>query len=140
MKDLTLAIVTALKANTALTTYGSPVIGTRIYRKGSVSTNPTIPYITVSRVDSTRDDDTNTGHRAHSRIQCTGFETNDFKADTLSELIADALHRMQNATLAAGTSNVYVISVKDAGMSPDENTDIPLYWYNRDFMIHYSYR
>ena len=136
MTDLLLAIITKLKADTAVTA----VVGTKIYRRGSVPTNPTAPYIIVSRVDNLRDTDTNTGRYAHARLQCSAFASTDSVVANVSELIANSLHRTANTYLVAGTEGVYVISVRDAGSTPDENTDIPLYMEHRDFMIHYDYR
>jgi hypothetical protein len=137
LRDVTLAIVSALKANTPITA----IVGTRIYRKGSVpATIPGSSWIIVSKIPGIRDDDTNTGRRAHTRIQCSAFAPSDFAADTLSELIADCLHRKQNTAMTAGASYVYVITVEDAGTATDENSDIPLYTYHRDFTIHYSYK
>lgn len=135
MKDIILAAITALRGNTPVAT----VVGTRVYRK-KLPPDATYPAITVSRVDNNRDDDTSTGRYAHSRIQCTAWAATDGAADNLSELIADCLHRTKNTILTAGTGRVYVVSVKGAGTVPDENPDIPLYMYHRDFMIHYDYR
>ena len=134
MRDIPLAVVAALKANTAV----AAIVSARVYRKGSVPVNPTVPYIVVSKVDNNRDGDTSTTRYEHSRVRCTGFETTDIKADILSEAIADALHR-QTITVPATstTSGVYLVSIFDAGSMPDENTDIPLYMYHRDFMIEY---
>jgi len=50
------------------------------------------------------------------------------------------LHRTKNTLLAAGTRKVWVTSIKDAGMTTDENADIPIYMEHRSFMINYDYR
>jgi hypothetical protein len=137
LRDVTLAFVAALKANAAI----AAVVGTRVYRKGSVPTTiPGSSWIIVSKIPGVRDDDTNTGRRAHTRIQCSAFASTDLAADTLSELIADCLHRKQNTAMTAGASYVYVITVEDAGTATDENSDVSLYTYHRDFTIHYSYK
>jgi len=134
MKDITLAAITALKADPAVV----PVVGTRVYRK-NLPANPTFPAIAVSKVDDIRDSDSNTGRYGHVRIQCTSFATTDGVGDNLSELIGDALHGTVNTFLTAGTDKVYVIGIEDAGVVPDVNTEIPLYLYHRDFRILYSY-
>lgn len=136
MSDLILAVITKLLANASVVA----LVGTKIYRRGSVPTRPVIPYVIVYQVDGTRDNDTSTGRYAHSRIQCSAFAAADLAAANISETIADCLHRTQNAALVAGASNVYVVSVKDAGIATDENPDIPLYTHHRDFKIHYDYR
>jgi hypothetical protein len=137
VRDVVLAMITKLKADTPVST----VVLTRVYRR-NLPANPTFPAITVTRIDKIRDDDTSTGRYAHARIQCTAWAADDGTAENLSELIANCLHRTTNTILTAGTSNVYVVSVKDAGGVPDENTDLvpPIYMEHRDFMIHYDYR
>ena len=133
MKDIILAVITRLKADLVT------VVGTRVYRK-NLPANPTFPAIAVSKVDDIRDSDSSTGRYGHVRVQCTAFsKAGDGEADNLSELIADALHSTVNTFLAAGTGIVYVVSIEDAGMVPDVNTEIPLYLYHRDFRIEYSY-
>jgi hypothetical protein len=135
VRDIPLAVVTALKANTAV----AAIVGTRVYRKGSVPTNPTIPYIVVSKVDNNPGEDTSTTQYETSRIRCTGFETSDLKADALSEAIRTVLHRKTITVPATSTTGgVYLVSIFDAGSVPDENTDIPLYMYHRDFMIEFT--
>jgi hypothetical protein len=137
VRDLVLAAITALKADTPVAT----VVGVRVYRK-NLPPGATFPAITVSRVSNLRDDDTNTVRYAHSRIQCTAWsKTSDGEADNLSELIANCLHRTTSTVLSTGTTScVSVISIEDAGIVPDENTDIPLFMYHRDFIIHYDYQ
>lgn len=134
MRDIVLAVITRLKADPAIIT----AVGTKVYRR-NLPANPTFPAITVTRIDKIRDGDTNTGRYAHARIQCTAWASTDGVAENLAELIADCLHRTTNTILTAGTGTVYVVSVKDAGGVPDENTDIPLYMEHRDFTVHYDY-
>ena len=135
MRDIVLGIITRLKANTALAT----AVSTRIYRRGSVPKSPTVPYVLVSTIDSIRDIESSTVKYGHSRVQCSVFASTDLSSANISELIADSLHRLTNTTLNAGTGSVYVISVKDGGTTPDENSEIPVYMYHRDFMIIHSY-
>ncbi len=131
MKDLTLAIITRLKAATAITN----VTGTRIYR-AKLPNNPTFPAITVSRVDAKRQNHSHNGRRVgQSRIQCTAWATSDGAADNLSELIADSLNAVDNTYMAPG---VYVIRSDDQGSFPDVNPDLDLWLMHRDFMIQYQ--
>jgi len=135
MMDIVYAVITALKADSAIAT----ACGTRIYRK-RLPTNPTFPAITVQAVDKIRDSDTNTGRYGHSRIQCTSWATTPGPDEDISEMCADALHRLTNTRMTYGTNKgVYVVSIIDAGGVPDENTEIPLYMEHRDFWIEYDY-
>lgn len=129
MKDVTLAIITRLKADGPL----AAVVGARVYRKGSVPTNPTAPYVIVSKVDGNRQNLTHNRVRVErTRIQCSGFAATDRVADDLSGLIADSLNMVTDTYLTPG---VFVVSIFDQGAVPDENTEIPLYTYHRDFMV-----
>lgn len=131
MKDLPLAIITRLKAATAVTN----VTGPRIYR-GKLPNNPTFPAITVSRVGAKRLNYSHNNRRiGQSRIQCTAWATSDGAADNLSELIADSLNAVDNTYMAPG---VYVIRSDDQGTVPDVNPDLDLWLVHRDFMIQYQ--
>ena len=131
MKDITVAIITRLKADAVI----SGLVSTRVYR-AILPTTPIFPAITVSRIDGKRDNTTNTGKYATSRIQCTAWAPTDSGADALSEAIADSLNLVQNTYLAPG---INVVDIADAGTVPDNNPDIPLWIYHRDFMINYVY-
>jgi len=140
VRDVVLAVITRLKADTSIQTVIGISPNQRIYRK-NLPANPTFPAITVTRIDKKRDNQkSNTGRYADARIQCTAWATDDGTAENLSELIADSLNRTVNITLTAGTSWVTITSIFDAGGVPDENTDISLYMEHRDFMIMYSYK
>lgn len=129
MKDVTMAAITRLKADTAI----AAVVGAKVYRKGSVPTNPVAPYIIVSKVDDNRPNLTHNRIRiGKTRIQCSCFASTDPVSDNLSELIADCLNMATDTYMAPG---VFVVSIFDQGATPDENTAIPLYMYHRDFMI-----
>jgi len=129
MKDVVLAISTWLKANTAIAT----VVGAKVYRKGSIPSNPVAPYIIVSKVDDNRPSTTHNRTRTgRTRIQCSAFASTDLVADNLSSLIADSLNMVTDTYMAPG---VFAISIFDQGAVPDENAEIPLYMYHRDFMI-----
>jgi hypothetical protein len=134
VRDVVLAVITRLKADTSV----AAVVSTRVYRK-KLPVSPTFPAITVDRVDKARDADTNTGRYGHMRVQCTAWSSTIGPEENLSELIADSLHRCKNSILTAGTSTVYVVSIRDAGGMPDSNDEIPLYMEHRDFTVHYDY-
>ena len=134
--DLVLAVITRLKADTAV----AAVTGTRIYRKGDAPKVPTYPYIEVSEVSDVGDDDTSTSAYASARIQCTCLATSsDRAASQLSKKARRALHRITSTVLPAGAGSVYVISILDAGDGSDMNADIPLFMYYRDFAVRYNY-
>jgi hypothetical protein len=137
MKDPVLAIITRLKADTAV----AAVVSTRVYRM-ALPTSPVFPAITVSRVSNIRDlVGNNTGKYAQTRIQCTAWAATDGVADSLSELIADSLNGIANTLISPGTGviPVYFIGCDDAGTVPDSNMDVPVFMYHRDFLIDYAY-
>lgn len=140
MRDVVLAVITRLKADTSIAAVVGAYPNQRIYRK-KLPNDPVFPAITVDRVDKVRDGDTSTGTYANMRVQCTAWATSPGPEENLADLIADSLHRCANTILPAGTSNVYVISIKDAGGIPDANMDLvpPLYMEHRDFRVHYDY-
>jgi hypothetical protein len=132
MKDPVLAIITRLKADTAV----AGVVSTRVYRM-ILPTSPVFPAITVSRVDNKRTNECHAGgHNAVSRIQVTCWASSDGVADNLSELVADSLNRVTSINLSPG---VWIVSIFDAGTVPDNNPDIPVYMYHRDFVVKYGY-
>jgi hypothetical protein len=134
LKDPTLAVISTLKANTAV----SALVGTRVYRATlppdySVSTSG--PAIAVVRVDKIQDEPTNSSKYATARIQCTTFATSDHAAENLSDLILAALEDKQN-TLIEG---VAISDIEDAGSVPDNSDGLTLGVYrdNHDFRIQY---
>jgi len=132
MKDVTLAVMTRLLADTTIT----DVVSTRVYRR-RLPQSTVFPSITVTRIDAIRDRDTNTGRYATARLQCSVFDTIAGRCEDISEMIADNLHRK----IDTYGSGVYIVSVKDAGDITDENTDMnPAVFINhRDFMVEYAY-
>ena len=128
--DLTIALITAMKADAAI----SAIVGTHIYRRGSVPTTVTAPYVIVYTITDLAD------KQADARVQCSCFAATDYATSTLSKTIRNALHRTKNTLLQAGARKVWVTSIKDAGMTTDENADIPIFIENRDFAINYDYR
>jgi hypothetical protein len=136
MRDVVYALITLLKADSKV----AAVAGTKVYRK-KLPLNPTFPAITVSKVDGIRDEITNTGGYAHSRVQVTTWAETPGPEEDLAETCANVLHRLTNKTVLYGTNQwVRIISVRDAGSIPDDNAEIPLYMEHRDFMIHYDYQ
>lgn len=131
--DVVTAVMTKLEVTAAVTTVATG----GVHRK-RLPKKPTFPAIVVSEVDDIADIDSNTGGWAHTRIQCTVWATDDGIAGNLSKLIRKALHGIQNTMLPAGTGFVYVVSIRDAGSVPDENTDISVYLNHRDFKILYD--
>ena len=129
--DLTTALITAMKADSTI----SAIVSTRIYRRGSTPTTVTAPYIIVYTTS-----DTAAQVSADARVQCSCFAGSDAVVSSLSKTIRNALHRTKNTLLSAGARKVWVTSIKDAGMTTDENSDIPIYMEHRSFTINYDYR
>ena len=127
MRDITLAIINILLADTAV--YN--VVGLRVHRV-ELPTGPTLPAIVVSKIDDIRPNDTSTPY-GRSRIQTTVFATSDGAADNLSGMIADSLNQVINTIL----SGVIIVGIEDAGTFSDNNTDIGTWMYHRDFMVMY---
>ena len=128
--DLTTALITAMKADSTI----SAIVSTRIYRRGSTPTTVTAPYIIVYTTSDIAD------KQADARVQCSCFAGSDAVVTSLSKTVRNALHRTKNTLLSAGARKVWVTSIKDAGMTTDENSDIPIYMEHRSFMINYDYR
>lgn len=131
--DLTIALITAMKADATI----SAIVGTRIYRRGSLPTTVTAPYVIVYTITDLADPQK---QRGDAKIQCSCFAGSDLVVSGLSKTIRNALHRTKNTLLPAGARKVWVTSIKDAGMTTDENTDIPIYMEHRSFAINYDYR
>jgi hypothetical protein len=136
MKDITLAVITHLKANTTLAGYTGISPNQRIYR-ASLPQVPTHPCIVVWPIDTKRLNISHSGNRiGQSRIQCTVYATTDVSGNQISEIVADDLHGLNNAHLGVG---VQVIRVDDAGVRIDANPNIGKYLYHRDFLIQHYY-
>ena len=132
MKDIVTAIQTRLKADTSIST----IVGSRIYRKGAVPTDPTPPYIIITKIDPTRKILAHNRSRiGNTRIQFSVFASTDLIADNLSELIADSLNMVADTYLHPG---VFAIRIDDQGAVPDENNDVPVYMYHRDFIVQHN--
>jgi hypothetical protein len=138
MKDITLAVITKLKANTTLcsSTYVGATPNQRVYR-ASLPQLPTFPCIAVTKIDSRRLNLYHNGRRiGQSRVQCTTFATKEVDAATISELIADTLHGLTSTTPGVG---VYVVRVDDGGERVDADPNLGKYLYHRDFLIQHYY-
>lgn len=127
MRDITLAIINRLLADTAI----AAVVSTRVYR-AELPVTPTLPAIVVSKIDDLRPNDTWMPY-GRSRIQVTTFATNDGQADDLSGMIADSLNITVNTIL----SGVNIVAIEDAGTFSDNNPDAGIWMYHRDFMVNY---
>lgn len=139
MKDITLAVITKLKANTTLcsTSYVGATPNQRIYR-ASLPSIPTWPCIVVTLIDTHRLNATHNRQRiAQSRIQCTTFASKDVDAATISDLIADILHGADSLHLGVG---VHAIRIDDGGVRFDAVAgNLGKYLYHRDFLIEHYY-
>ena len=82
--DPVLAMITALKATTAVTA----ITSTKIYRTDDVPINPVPPYIIVSNVS-----DVAAVQLADSRVQCSCYAASDRVALGISNTIRKEWHR-----------------------------------------------
>jgi hypothetical protein len=127
MRDVTLAIVNRLLADTNVATK----VATRVYR-AELPGDPTLPAIVVSKIDDMRPNDTNEPY-GRARIQVTIFATNDGLADDISGMVADSLNQVVNCYL----TGVIIVGIEDAGTRSDNNPDVGIWMYHRDFMVNY---
>ena len=110
------------------------VVGTKVYRN-SFPIGVTFPCITVKRIDGARTNDTHqTTGRSRARVQVSVFASTDEAADTLNQLVADALNSLHDIPL----SSAYVIRCSDAGDSPLISTVAGVLGWRRDFLIIYQ--
>jgi hypothetical protein len=135
MKDAVLAVITVLKADTAI----AALVGTRVYKdifpsSWSISSGSAI---VVPWIDGIRDKANSTGKYAKTRIQITIAAATGTAAKNLSDLVANALSNLEG-TVQFG---VYLVDVDDAGERPDNSDAVGLgiYRVNHDFMITYSF-
>lgn len=127
MRDVTLAVINRLLADSNV----SGKVSTRVYRAELPST-PTLPAIVVSKVDDVRPNDTNTPY-GQSRIQVTIFASNDGLADDISGMVANSMNQVVNTYLTTLT----FVNIEDAGARSDNNPDLGVWMYHRDFMVTY---
>lgn len=127
--DITLAVITGLKANTAI----AAAVSTKVYRK-SLPINSAFPCLVVSKVDDIRPL-AHSGRYSRARVQVTSYAVTDLAADTLSEQVADALHGTQNTVM----NHVGIVGIEDGGTRTDIVLDAGVYLYHRDFLIEYWY-
>lgn len=133
MKDILLATITLLKANTAV----AAIVGTRVYRN-NLPVNYKISdgsAIVVVLVDKVQNEITSSAKYAAARVQCTSFAATGAAAEILSDLILAALEDQQN-TLVSG---VEIVDVDDVGSVPDYSDGLTcgMYRDNHDFKIIY---
>lgn len=129
MTDITLAIITGLKADTAV----AAVVGSRVHRK-SLPVNPVFPCIVVSKIDDIRALN-HSGRYSRARVQATSYGTTDLITDNLSERVADALHGSKNTVV----NRVGIVGIEDGGTRTDVVLEAGVYLYHRDFLIEYWY-
>lgn len=135
MADPVLALQTRIKTLTDITA----IVGTRIYRIGSVPTNPTRPYLLLPGTISDPDyGSTNTTDASVARVQVSVFADDDLVPEMISQLLKKKVP-CTNAVLPAGTDFLRVTRIVNAGAEPDVNTDAKIYMRHRDFMIYYAY-
>ena len=127
MKDIVLAVMNQLLADSAVST----AVGSQIYRAKLDQYN-TLPAIVVSRIDAIRPNDTNEDY-INSRIQVTVYASNDGLADDICEMTANCLNRYVNSMMGG----VYIVSMMDQGSMSDNNPEIGIWMYHRDFMVNY---
>jgi hypothetical protein len=128
MRDITLAIINRLLADTAIST----AVSTRVYR-AELPITPTLPAIVVSKIDDIRPNNTSEPY-GNSRIQVTVFASSDGLADDTSGKVADALNQVVNTML----TGVIIVNIEDAGTFSDNNPDAGIWMYHRDFMVNYQ--
>lgn len=136
MKDTVAAVITLLKADTAV----KALVGTKVYRGGDIPTTPVKPFIAVDWVTRVPDSPTSSATYASDRIQVVLFEVSGAKAAILSDLVAEALRydRIANTVV----NGVEIADVDDRGAVPD-NSDGPTtgtFRDNHDFKITYRLR
>jgi hypothetical protein len=129
--DVTAAIIDYLKSDPRLIA----TISDRVYRADFPSFQQ-LPAVKVEKIDDLRG-----GHSSHTkystaRVQVTSYAKTDAEADSVNELVGDALDCIQNTV----TGRLYLISCRDAGVVPDSNPKVPIYVYHRDFTVMYSVR
>ena len=127
MKDIVLAVMNQLLADSAVST----AVGSQIYRAKLDQYN-TLPAIVVSRIDAIRPNDTNEDY-INSRIQVTVYASNDGLADDICEMTANCLNRYVNSMLGG----IYIVSMMDQGSMSDNNPEVGVWMYHRDFMVNY---
>lgn len=127
MKDIVLAIMNQLKADTNIAT----AVGTQVFR-ARLEPGETLPAIVVSRIDAIRPNDTNEDY-INSRVQVTVYASNDGLADDICEMVANTLNRFVNNMLGG----IYIVSMMDQGSMSDNNPEIGIWMYHRDFMVNY---
>jgi hypothetical protein len=133
--DLVLAVTTRLNALTQITA----LVDTRIYRRDDIPETPTTPYIVVYEIgDPPSGSNFNTNDSSLARVQCSCFASKDREAAAISKTLKKRLP-CNDVILTAGTEQIRVTYLKDAGDIPDENAEIPLYMRHRDFRILYAY-
>lgn len=135
MADPVLALQTRIKSLTGI----SALVGTRVYRIGSVPTAPTLPYLLLpGTISDIGDACTSSSDNGHARVQVSVFAASDVSAEAISQALKKEVP-CGLLLLQSGTDYLRVTSIEDAGAVPDMNTEAKVYIRNRDFRIAYAY-
>ena len=133
--DPALAMQTRIKGIPEITA----LVQTRVYRIGSVPATPTYPYLIINApISDNEEGSTNTTDNSAARIQVSAFASTDPAVEILSQLLKKKVP-CHDVILPSGTDFIRVERIANAGASPDQNTDVPVYIRNRDFRITYAY-
>ena len=127
MKDIVLAIMNQLKADTNI----AAAVGTQVFR-AKLEPGYNLPSIVVSRIDAIRPNDTKEDY-INSRVQVTVYANTDGLADDICEMVTNTLNRYVNSMLGG----IYIVSMMDQGSMSDNNPEIGIWMYHRDFMVNY---
>jgi len=136
MPDPVLALQTRIKGLTQITA----LVGTRVYRIGSVPPTPTLPYLLLpGAISDIGDACTSSSDNGHARVQVSVFASSDVTAEAISQALKKWVP-CGLTILPAGTEYLRVTSIEDAGASPDVYAGAPIiYMRYRDFRIAYAY-
>jgi len=134
MADPALALQTRIKGITEITA----IVNQRIYRTGSVPTNPQMPYLIVNApISDNEEGSTNTTNNSVARIQVDAFASTDPAVEAISQLLKKKVP-CNDVILPAGTDFIRVERIANAGALPDQNTATPVFMRYRDFRIKYA--
>ncbi len=135
MADPVLALQTRIQGLLKITA----LVGTRVYRIGSVPTSPQLPYLLLpGTISDIGDACTSSSNNGHARVQVSVFAADDVKAEAISQVLKKEVP-CGLALLPADTEYLRVTSIEDAGATPDVNTEAKVYMRHRDFRIAYAY-
>lgn len=129
MKDITLSIINALKADPSLVSF----VGTRIYRGMKLPTGVTFPAITVSLVSMVPDPTVSLG-RARIQVSCWG--SSDGITRHVADTVEEAINRTSNTTL----SGTFILLVRQLNETTIYEPTTDLFQVPVDLEVRYRYR